>query len=259
MTSRETTRLLALPDEAATFPRSSWSDLTHRIVFGAIGWPWLLFSLWGGTRRSKRRLLGRVGLDENSLPNLGSWKADTGFLHRIVDAVEELRPQVVVELGAGASTLVCAKALEGNGGGQLHSFDQHREFVDAVAHWIAEEGAQADLHWAPLVESAGGWPGRWYSRRDIPASIDLLIIDGPPWAIHPFVRGAAECLFDRLSVGGRVLLDDANRPGERIVARRWRRNWPDMRFSRVGGSTSGTLIGHKLAATSRPKTFSGAP
>lgn len=251
MTSRETTRLLALPDDAGAASAVSISDFAYRIAFGAIGWPWLLYSLWGGTRQSKLRLLERVGLSENSLPNLGSWKADTGFLHQIVDAVEELRPKVVVELGAGASTLVAAKALARHGGGQLISFDQHRDFVGATARWIADEGGSADVRWAPLSTDASDWPGRWYQLSELPEQIDLLIIDGPPWAIHPFVRGAAECLFDRLSPSGMVLLDDAARPGERIVARRWRKNWPDMRFDRASGSTKGTLVGRKLAATSR--------
>ena len=197
MTSRDTTRLLALPEDCAGAPRGSLSDIAHRLAFGAIGWPWLLYSLWGGTRASKRRLLERVGLAEDALPNLGSWKADTGFLHRIVDAVEQLRPQVVVELGAGASTLVCAKALARTGGGRLVSFDQHRDFVEATARWIKEEGGEADLRWAPLAEDASEWPGRWYSLHGVPAQIDLLIIDGPPWAVHPFVRGAAECLLAR--------------------------------------------------------------
>jgi len=247
MTSRETTRLMALPDDASAARPASFSDIAHRIAFGAIGWPWLLYSLWGGTKRSKLRLLDRVGLAEDSLPNLGSWKADTGFLHRIVDAVEELRPRVVVELGAGASTLVCAKALARNGGGRLISFDQHRGFVEATSRWVADEGGEADLRWAPLASDIGDWPGSWYQLHDLPEEIDLLIIDGPPWVIHPFVRGAAETLFDRLAPGGMVLLDDAARPGERIVARRWRRNWPDMRFDRTRGSTKGTLVGRKLA------------
>lgn len=249
MTSRDTTRLLALPDDASTPQAASFSDLAYRVAFGAIGWPWLLYSLWGGTRRSKLRLLERVGLREDSLPNLGSWKADTGFLHRIVDAIEELRPKVVVELGAGASTLVAAKALARHGGGRLISFDQHRDFVAATASWVADEGGVADVRWAPLAADASDWPGRWYQLSDLPEQIDLLIIDGPPWAIHPFVRGAAECLFDRLSTGGMVLLDDAARPGERIVARRWRANWPDMRFDREHGSTKGTLVGRKPAAS----------
>ena len=36
----------------------------------------------------------------------------------------------------------------------------------------------------------------------LPDAIDLLIIDGPPWAIHPFMRGAAECLFDGIAPAG---------------------------------------------------------
>lgn len=243
MTSRESTRLLALPESGDGTLAPTVSDIAWRLAFGAISWPFLGMSLWGGTKASKRRLLDRVGLPDDALPNLGSWKADTGFLHRIVDAIETLRPQVVVELGAGASSLVCARALALNGGGRLVSYDQHAGFVSATADWLRDEGVQAELRHAPLALRVPGWPGRWYALEEVPETIDLLIIDGPPWAIHPIGRGAAECLFDRLSPGGMVLLDDAARPGERIVARRWRDRWPDMEFSRLPGSTKGTLLG----------------
>lgn len=246
MTFRNVTPFLALA-EAALPERipGAWSDPLYRLAFGAIGWPWLVRSLWGGTKASKRRLLDRVGLHERALPHLGSWKADTGFLHRIVDGIEMIRPEVVVELGAGASTLVCAAALKANGGGTLYSYDQHEAFVAATAEWIESEGATAVLRHAPLRVRSPAWPGRWYDLQDLPPRIDLLVIDGPPWAIHPFVRGAAESLFDRLSPGGLILLDDADRPGERIVARRWRKNWPDIQFQRISGSTKGTLVGRK--------------
>lgn len=251
MTSREATGFLSLPEHTHDEADTRLSDVAYRLAFGAIGWPWLLMSLWGGTQASKRALLKRVGLAEGSLPNLGSWKADTGFLHRIVDAVEELRPAVVVELGAGASSLVCAKALERNGGGRLVSFDQHKGFVEATSEWLASEGVQADMRYAPLTAEIEGWGGRWYALDKVPERIDLIIIDGPPWAVHPFVRGAAETLFDRLSPGGIVLLDDAARPGERIVASRWRKRWPGIRFERASGSTKGTLVGRKETAGDR--------
>ena len=77
-----------------------------------------------------------------------------------------------------------------------------------------------------------------------PPSIDLLVIDGPPWAINPFVRGGAEVLFDRIVPGGIVLLDDAARPGERVVANRWRQRWPEFRFEYLGGG-KGTLVGQR--------------
>jgi predicted O-methyltransferase YrrM len=228
----------------------SWDDRLAVIAYGSISWPFLLYSLWGGTRADKRRLLARVGLTEHALPNLGSWKADTGFLHRIVDAVEELRPHNVVELGAGASSLVCARALQLHGGGTLHSFDQHAGFVAATREWLQGEGVEARLNHAPLEPAPQGdanrFSGSWYALSDLPEVIDLLIIDGPPWTVHPLVRGGAEVLFDRLSPGAMVLLDDASRPGERVIARRWADAWPGMQFERLGGSTKGTLVGRKL-------------
>lgn len=259
MTSRNTTPLLTLgidDDAQATAARRDLSALAYRLAFGAIGWPWLLTSLWGGTKRSKAKLLERVGLAPDALPHLGSWKADTGLLHRIVDAVEELRPQTVVELGAGASSLVAAKALQLNGGGRLYSYDQHGGFVDATRRWLREEGLDATMRHAPLRAEIAGWPGPWYDLAGLPDQIDLLIIDGPPWTVHPYVRGAAESLFDRLAPGAIVLLDDGARPGERVVARRWRKNWPDMAFERVSGSTKGTLVGRKRAA---PQTGARQP
>ena len=259
MTSRDMTGFMPLREAAdAAAPAAGWRKRLPVFAYGAISWPFLLVSLWGGTKASKRKLLARVDLADDALPNLGSWKADTGFLHRIVDAVEELQPRNVVELGAGASSLVCARALQLHGGGMLHSYDQHAGFVELTAKWLGDEGAEAQMRYAPLEPSPGGWPGRWYALSDLPETIDLLIIDGPPWTIHPHVRGAAEVLFDRLSPGAIVLLDDASRPGERVIARRWAAKWPDIAFARVGGSTKGTLMGRKrqsaeaIAAKSPP-------
>jgi hypothetical protein len=42
------------------------------------------------------------------------------------------------------------------------------------------------------------------------------------------------------------MLDDGARPGERFVARRWRRMRPDFAFELAKTGTKGTLIGRKL-------------
>ena len=119
MTSREKTGLLAL--EGSTPSRPFW-EKAFTVAWGAIQWPWLARSLWGGRLADKHALLDRLGLPHDALPHLGSWKADTWFLGRIIGAIEKLRPREVVELGCGASSLVIAKALELNGGGRLTSF-----------------------------------------------------------------------------------------------------------------------------------------
>lgn len=128
MTTRQSTPLLTQPED---LPRSLRS---RALVAGwaAIQWPWLLRSLYGGSEADKQALLRRLSLPDDALPNLGSWKADTAFLSRIVDTIEKLQPFDVVELGCGATSLVIAKALEQNGGGRLTSFDQNAAFLDAT-------------------------------------------------------------------------------------------------------------------------------
>lgn len=242
MTSRQRTGFLPL-DECTT--GRTLSDTLQTIAWGAIQWPWLARSLWGGRRRDKRALLDRLELPHDALPHLGSWKADTGFLWHIVGAIERLQPRIVVELGCGASSLIIARALERNGGGRLLSFDQHEGFAEATARWLAGQGLEAEIRPAPITVDPSEWGPVWYDLPVVPADIDLLVIDGPPWTLGALGRGRAEVLFGAIRPGGMLLLDDAARPGERIVAARWRKRWPGFRFERVPG-VKGTLIGHRF-------------
>lgn len=247
MTTKMLTGLLAKRGLADAEARCTPGERLFQIAFGAVQWPWLLRSLRGGTQAEKQALLARIALGADALPHLGSWKADTYLLHRIVDVIEAARPATVVELGSGATSLVIAQAVARHGSGQLHSYDQHAPFVAAMGDWLAEHGLQAAFHHAPLVQRDVRWPGLWYGLSDVPGSIDLLVIDGPPWAVHPFARGMAERLFPLIAPGGTVLLDDAARPGERYVARRWKKDWPDFAWHYEGAGTKGLLVGRRRA------------
>lgn len=249
MTTKFLTGPLAKSSKTAGQLRCTSRERIFQIAFGAIQRPWLLKSLHGGKRAEKLSLLRRLDLNPDALPHLGSWKADTYLLGRVVDMIEEKRPATVVELGSGATSLVIAKALSLHGGGKLYSFDQHRPFISDMNRWLADYDLVADFTYAPLAHRDDRWPGLWYSLPQVPEKIDLLLIDGPPWAVHPSVRGMAELLFDRISPGGIVMLDDAARPGERYVGRRWRRAWPGIDFRYEGGGSKGLLIGcRKLPA-----------
>jgi predicted O-methyltransferase YrrM len=242
MTSRDATGLLPR-DQAHT--RRSWRDWAAVIGIGAIQWPWLLRSLDGGSEKARHALLDSLELPRDALPNLGSWKADVGLLRLVSDHIAAHRPKVMVEFGAGASTLVAARALQRAGGGRLYSFEQHEDFVGATRQWLSEYGLEAEIRAAPLRPSRG-WPGLWYNHGPLPERIDLLVIDGPPWTMHPLTRGAADGLFERIAVGGTVMLDDAARPGERLIARRWRKRWPNFEFCLDKSGSKGTLIGARL-------------
>jgi predicted O-methyltransferase YrrM len=240
MTSRNTTPILTL--RGAVEVEREPADWMWLLGMGAVQWPWLLKSLYGGRKTDKAALLKRLGLAPDALPNLGSWKADTGLLTLITDLILARRPQMIVELGAGASSLVAARALQMAGGGRMISFDQHDDFVVATRDWLADNNIHADIRHGPLVSQSGRWQDLWYDLDGLPDQIDLLLIDGPPWTIHPKIRGHAARLFDRIAVGGTVILDDAARPGERLVAAQWRRDWPSFDWQFVGG-IKGTLIG----------------
>ncbi|MHB9878972.1 class I SAM-dependent methyltransferase [Pacificimonas sp. ICDLI1SI03] len=243
MTTRNQTAFLPLKAAGTDTASDQLGERLFQLAFALVQWPWLLKSLYGGTKASKAALLEKIGLPETALPHLGSWKADTFFLHTVVDIIIRDRPAVVVELGSGASSLVIAQALKQNGGGRLVSYDQHAPFVAEMSVWLGEYDLHADFIHAPLGVRASPWPGRWYDLSGVPDKIDLLIVDGPPWTVHPYVRGAAEQLFDRLAPDGTLLLDDAARPGERIITRRWRRDHPGVEFHLDTGGAKGTLIG----------------
>ncbi|MEQ9661791.1 MAG: class I SAM-dependent methyltransferase [Parasphingopyxis sp.] len=247
MTSRESTRFLPLAhDDEDQFDRSL-GDWAVQLGIGAIQWPWLLRSLRGGSKAEKARLLARLDLPYDALPNLGSWKADTSLLHRIVDRILEAKPKLVVEFGAGASSLIAARALQINGTGTLISFDQHAGFVEATRQWLGDHGLSADMRCVPLKPAPDPWDGLWYDFGSLPDGIDLLLIDGPCWTIHPFTRGGAATVFDRIAPGGMVMLDDGARPGERLVRRKWQKHFPDFDFRLVSEGTKGTVVGTRRA------------
>ncbi|HEY0116881.1 MAG TPA: hypothetical protein VGB54_14295 [Allosphingosinicella sp.] len=243
MTSRESTSWLGRADSA--LPPRSLKDRALLGAFYVLNGPFLARSLYGGSRKAKSALLERLGLPLDALPHTGSWKADVGLLTFLTDHILTHKPGVVVEFSAGASTLIIARALERAGveNPTFISFEQHPDFVRKTSDWLEEFGLRSDIRVAPLAPSPGGWPGLWYSHDELPDGVDLLLVDGPHWAIHPFTRGAAATVFGKVAAGGTVMLDDAARPGERIVARRWRRQWPDFDFRLHHPGSKGTLVG----------------
>jgi predicted O-methyltransferase YrrM len=243
MTSKEATAYLPRALEGTGW-HQPLRDRLAVSAFALVQWPWLLRGLWGGDAAHRLALMERLGLAPDALPNLGSWKADAGFLTLLADHVRAERPSEVVEFGAGASTLVLARALELAGGGRLTSYDQHEDYVEATRAWLAEHGLEADLRVAPL-RPGPRWRGLWYAADHLPERIDLLVVDGPQWTLHPMTRGAADTLFPRVAPGGVIMLDDAARPGERLVAARWRRVWPDFAFELVKAGPKGTLVGRR--------------
>ena len=67
------------------------------------------------------------------LPPMGGWAVSPDFARILVDVILERTPRLVVELGSGVSTLLCAYCLEKNGGGAIVSVEHENEFVRVTA------------------------------------------------------------------------------------------------------------------------------
>ena len=173
------------------------------------------------------------------LPSTSGWAAAPDLLRHLYDTVREQRPQLVVELGSGASTLVVAAALRDSGnGGRLVSLDHDRAWADRTRRFLDENalGSGVDLRLAPLVDvTVGGGTWRWYDPDQLPeGSVDLLIVDGPPAQPTQLTRyPAVPVLADQLRPGSIVVLDDYGRDDERAIVERWLAEHPTLTLQRL--------------------------
>jgi predicted O-methyltransferase YrrM len=137
----------------------------------------------------------------------------------------------IVECGSGVSTIAIARLLRELGEGSLHSLEHDPAWAQLGKMRLASEGLsgiakviEAPLGAHPLAPAGCRWYEPW-ALAELPEAIDLLLVDGPPAGDLAPERGrypALPALADRLAPDAAVILDDAERPGERWVLERWR-------------------------------------
>jgi len=165
------------------------------------------------------------------LPRTRGWAASPDFLLTLYLTIRERRPELVVEVGSGVSTLVCAYALQQNGSGRLVSLEHDPGFAQKtrlllVDHAVAGGVEVRDAPLEPLRLGETDW--QWHPSEcfeDL-RGIELLVVDGPPGRAGSLARfPALPLLRNRLAPGAQVLLDDGARQEERLAAQRWQQDW----------------------------------
>jgi methyltransferase family protein len=147
------------------------------------------------------------------------------------DVVHGARTRVV-ECGSGVSTVVLARLLRERGTGGIVALEDDAHWAAVVRDQLRREALEgvARVVNAPLQ---GDPP--WYTPAalaELPAEVDLLVVDGPPARAcdHGTIRAPALGWFaPRLIDGATVVLDDIARPGERDVVAGWEASG-DWRF-----------------------------
>lgn len=172
------------------------------------------------------RLLGLT----HALPAMRGWAGSPDFLLKVAQAAQADRPTTVLECSSGVSTVVLARCMQLQGFGHVYSLEHEAEYAEKTRRLLAEHGltAFATVLHAPLVQRDGFSP--WYDETVLPLQlppVDLLVIDGPPAALAEQARyPALPRLINKLAPSVTVMLDDAGRPDELALVRRWVEQWP---------------------------------
>lgn len=171
---------------------------------------------------------------KGQLPPLRGWATSPDVLLKLHAHIMSTRPNVIVEFGSGASTLVIADALRQNDGGKLISIEHSDYYGAQTLNTLEAEYLQGwvDLRIGDLEAWEGEHlnaddaekPSRWYpvSLLEGIEQVDLLWVDGPPGATCLFSRyPALPALTDKLSPNVEVWMDDTIRQEEKDICERW--------------------------------------
>lgn len=168
----------------------------------------------------------------HSLPPLRGWAGSPDMLLQVAQRVLATRPQVVLECSSGASTVVAARCCQLTGHGHVYSLEHEAEYAAKTRELLARQGLSewATVVHAPLETGADGLV--WYRDSALPGEAtgaELLVVDGPPAGKDGLARfPALPRLRHRLANRFALMLDDADRPGEREVVARWLKLDPSL-------------------------------
>lgn len=179
-------------------------------------------------------LRDRLGLNQG-LPYSRDWSAAPDFLKLIAEHALARKPATIVECSSGMTTLVLARCSEMNGHGHLYSLENGAEYAARSREALERYnlGWRATVLDAPLVEyTLGDERYKWYTLEGLPEKgVEMLVIDGPPGFIQHHSRyPALPLLYDRLADGCVIYLDDAARPEEQAIVKRWLEEFPGLQL-----------------------------
>ncbi len=199
-------------------------------------------------------------LSQTYLPWSGYAMRPSGVVKILNEMVINQR-SLVVECGAGLTTVYIASLMRQQGKGHLYTIEHDAAWVDVVRGLLAQAGLESyvTLIHAPLVGCALSLEGtEWYDERAIAAVlgdrlIDLLVVDGPPAydAARRYARYPAAVYFQgQMAADYAIVLDDIDRAGEQHVLAQWERQLPGLAVQRlvidggvaIGSSRSGFSV-----------------
>lgn len=171
------------------------------------------------------------------LPTLGGSAMEPDCANVLIHHILKYRPRLIVEAGSGSSTVLAAECLRQIGAGKVIALEHLPEFAERTRRRLEQRGLGpfAEVRSAPLEpQSIDGrdWP--WFSvdAQKFDEAIDLLVVDGPP-AGKPNREArfpALPRLVSQMNRRAWVIVDDANRRGERRILQRWKEAFANLDY-----------------------------
>ncbi len=194
-------------------------------------------------------------LDLNApLPPMREWASSPDLVSAILARIKARKPELVLELGSGVSTLVAAYALRAQGTGRLIALEHDQQVAASTTRRLAEHqlSTVATVAHAPLEPAdVHGRQQLWYNQeplRDL-GDIDLLIVDGPPGVDGELARyPALPLLMDRLSPDAEIIVDDGDRDEERRTVALWLEQFDGITAERLPTENGAFILRRSGAA-----------
>jgi predicted O-methyltransferase YrrM len=163
------------------------------------------------------------------LPYFRNAALSTDTILDYIHLIEQLRPETIVELGSGSSTIVAAYQLKNNGNGRVIALDHDERWGGITSDWLMEHEltSWAEVRIAPLEPAIiDGKSYKWYKLKILEdvEKIDLLLIDGPPDIYGFGLRyPGLHYLASRLGENGVIVVDDCIMPRWKDRVVKWAR------------------------------------
>lgn len=183
----------------------------------------------------------RSFIPQTKLPLTGTrgWAVSPDLLGVVYREIIQNRPQTIVELGSGISSLYDGYLLKAlNIPGKVFAIDHSEDFFQITKRNVQQhelDDTVKVVHCEMKPYQFNGKEWQWYNiqnaEREGLEKIDLLLVDGPLGREQDQARyPAVPVLFDRLNEGAVIVVDDYNRMEDKRVVKEWLKEFPALQL-----------------------------
>jgi len=208
-------------------------------------------ALLGNSITETQGLVQLSGLNQPyPMPFGGSWALTPDAAAILAREIAIRRPDTIVELGSGVSTVMVGRLLQQMGSGRLISLDHDSGWAEETRRNIVANGLQdyVEVLDAPLVKQQ--FDGKEFVWYQVPEQvrqmkhIDMLTVDGPPQTTDVTVLArypALPAFNSQFSEHAVIYIDDAKRDTEQEMVKAWHKQYPGWK-SKMIDTIPGTCL-----------------